>query len=199
MAITTTSPSWAFRRQFIAQLPHLNYPGLNIGNGYTGTIGNAGTGTPTTSQYTTTLDHSLSGTLNKTIGKHSLKIGGELYVMKANNNTPVSNINSFSFSAGFTQQNAQTGSATAGNPFASLLLGWPSGGGYSFTIASAFQQIYEGFFVQDDWRITPKLTVNLGLRWEYESPMSERYNRQNAGFDFNATNPAAVAGDRPHL
>src|SRR5664280_532546 len=146
-------------------------------------------GTPTTSQYTTTLDHSLSGTVNKTIGKHSLKIGGEVFVMKANNNTPASNINPFSFSAGFTQQNSQTGSATAGNPFASLLLGWPSGVQLSYTIASAFQQIYEGFVVQDDWRVTPKLTLNLGLRWEYESPMSERYNRQNAGFDINATSP----------
>ncbi len=109
--------------------------------------------------------------------------------MKANNNTPASSINPFSFSSGFTQQNAQTGSATAGNPFASLLLGWPSGGGLSYTIASAFQQIYQGFFVQDDWRITSRLTLNLGLRWEYESPMSERYNRQNAGFAFDATNP----------
>src|ERR1039457_1256474 len=178
-----------FTPQFISQVSHVNYPGLNISGGYTGTIGNAGTGTPTTSQYTTTLDHSLSGTVNKTIGKHSLKMGGELYVMKANNNTPVSSINPFSFTAGFTQQNALTSSATAGNPFASLLLGWPSGGQYSATIASAFQQIYTGFFVQDDWRVTPKLTLNLGLRWEYESPMSERYNRQNAGFDINATNP----------
>jgi hypothetical protein len=178
-----------FTQQFISQAPHLNYPGMNISGGYTGTIGNAGTGTPTTSQYTTTFDHSLSATVNKTIGKHSLKIGGELYVMKANNNTPASSINPFSFSAGFTQQNSQTGSATAGNPFASLLLGWPSGGGVSYTIASAFQQIYEGFFVQDDWRVTPRLTLNIGLRWEYESPMSERYNRQNAGFDINATNP----------
>jgi hypothetical protein len=179
-----------FSQQFVAQAPHLNYPGLNItSGGYTGTIGNAGTGTPTTSQYTTTFDHSLSGTVNRTVGRHSLKIGGELFVMKANNNTPVSSINPFQISPGFTQQNAQTSSATAGNPFASLLLGWPSGGGVSYTIASAFQQIYEGFFVQDDWRVTPKLTVNLGLRWEYEAPMSERYNRQNAGFDFNATNP----------
>jgi hypothetical protein len=178
-----------FSQSFISQAPHVNYPGLNISGGYSGTIGNAGTGTPTTSQYTTTLDHSLSGTVNKTFGKHSLKFGGEMYVMKANNNTPVSSINPFSFSAGFTQQNAQTGSATAGNPFASLLLGWPSGGGVSATIASAFQQIYEGVFIQDDWRITSRLTLNLGLRWEYESPMSERYNRQNAGFDFNATNP----------
>ena len=179
-----------FSQQFISQAPHLNYPGLNItSGGYTGTIGNAGTGTPTTSQYTTTFDHSLSGTVNRTIGKHSLKIGGELFVMKANNNTPASSINPFQLSPGFTQQNAQTSSATAGNPFASLLLGWPSGGGVSYTIASAFQQIYGGFFAQDDWRVSSRLTLNLGLRWEYESPMSERYNRQNAGFDFNATNP----------
>lgn len=178
-----------FSPQVLAQLPHVNYPGLNIGNSYTGTIGNAGTGTPGTSQYTTTVDHSLAATLNKTVGSHSLKMGGELYIMKANNNTPVSNLNSFSFNAGFTQQNAQSGSATAGNPFASLLLGWPSGGGYSVTIASAFQQIYEGFFVQDSWRATKNLTITLGLRWEYESPMSERYNRQNAGFDFTDANP----------
>ena len=109
--------------------------------------------------------------------------------MKANNNTPASSINPFQFNAGFTQQNAQTASATAGNPFASLLLGWPAGGAVSYTVASAFQQIYEGLFIQDDWRVTPKLTINLGLRWEYEAPMSERYNRQNAGFDFNSTNP----------
>ena len=149
----------------------------------------AGTGTPTTSQYTTTLDHSLSGTLNKTVGKHSFKAGAELYIMKANNNTPASSLNPFVVNAGYTQQNAQTGSSTAGNPFASLLLGDPSSGQYSLTIASAFQQIYEGFFVQDDIRVTSKLTLNLGLRWEYESPMTERYNRQNAGFDFNSTNP----------
>ena len=178
-----------FSPSVVSQLPHLNYPGLSISGGYTGTIGNAGTGTPGTSQYTTTFDHSLSGTVNKTWGRHSLKFGGELFIMKANNNTPVSNLNTFSFSAGFTQQNAQTGSATAGNPFASLLLGWPSGGGYSVTIASAFQQIYNGFFIQDDIRLTSRLTVNLGLRWEYESPMTERYNRQNAGFDFTSTNP----------
>ncbi len=181
-----------FSQAFISQVPHVNYPGLNIGNGYTGTIGNAGTGTPTTSQFSTTFDHSLSATLNRTIGKHGLKFGGELYIMKANNDTPESSINPFSFSSGFTQQNAQTGSATAGNPFAFAVVAWTGviGRGKSAPIiASAFQQIYEGFFIQDDWRITSKLTLNLGLRWEYESPMSERYNRQNAGFDFTDPNP----------
>ena len=41
-----------------------------------------------------------------------------------------------------------------------------------------------GVFVQDDWRIKPRLTLNLGLRWDYEAPMTERYNRMNAGFCF---------------
>ena len=98
-------------------------------------------------------------------------------------------MNAFSFNAGFTQQNAQTASAAAGNPLASMLLGYASGGGVSYNIASAFQQIYYGAFVQDSWRVNDRFTLTLGLRWDYEGPMSERYNRQNAGFDINATNP----------
>jgi hypothetical protein len=179
-----------FPQSFISQIPHTNFPAINMSNGYTGMVsGAAGTGTPQASQFSTTFDHSLSATVNKIVNKHSVKAGGELFIMKANNITPVSNVNPFSFSAGFTQQNAQSGSTTAGNPFASMLLGWPSGGGVSSNIASAFQQIYTGFFVHDDWRVTPKLTLNIGLRWEFEGPMSERYNRQNRGFAFDATNP----------
>ena len=171
-----------FSQTFASQVPHSTFPGVNLSNGYTSLQNDA-------SQYSTTVDHSLSGTLNKTVGKHTLKAGGELFVMKANNITPISNVNAFSFNAGFTQQNAQTGSAAAGNPLASMLLGYASGGGVSYNIASAFQQIYYGAFVQDSWRVNDRFTLTLGLRWDYEGPMSERYNRQNDGFDFNATNP----------
>ena len=40
---------------------------------------------------------------------------------------------------------------------------------------------YYGFFIQDDYRVTPKLTLNLGLRYEYETPRTERYDRATRG------------------
>jgi TonB dependent receptor len=46
-------------------------------------------------------------------------------------------------------------------------------------------------FVQDDWKLTPTLTVNLGLRWDYETPRTERYNRMVRGFGFGQANPLA--------
>lgn len=173
--------SMGFPQSFASQVPHQTFPGAGP-SGYT-SLQNAA------SQYSTTLDHSLSGTVSKIVNRHTIKAGAELFVMRANNITPISNVNSFGFNAGFTQQNAQSGSTTAGNAIATMLLGDAASGGVSYNIASAFQQIYYGVFVQDDWRVTSKLTLNLGLRWDYEGPLSERYNRQNRGFDFTDPNP----------
>lgn len=173
----------------ISQLPRQTFPGTGLSNGYSN-LQNAG------SQFSTTVTHSLSGTVTKTHGHHTIKLGAEWYAMRANNMVPASNLGSFNFSAGFTQQNAQTASASSGNPLASMLLGYPSGGSVNINIASAYQQLYYGVFVHDDWHVTPRLTLNLGMRWDYEGPMSERFNRQNAGFAFDATNPlqASVQG-----
>lgn len=174
--------SLGFPQSLISQLPHQTFPGTSMSNSYTG-LQNAA------SQYSTTLNHSLNGTVSKVTGKHTIKMGAEFFLMRANNDVPISNFGSFSFSAGFTQQNALNGSTSAGNPVASLILGYPSGGSVSYNIASAFQQLYYATFLQDDFRVSQRLTLNLGVRWDYESPMSERYNRQNEGFDFTDPNP----------
>src|SRR5207249_663794 len=85
-------------------------------------------------------------------------------------------------------------SAAAGHPIASFLLGTPSSGRIDSNAEAAFQGLYYGFFVQDDIKLTPKLTVNAGLRWEYEAPQTERFNRMSRGFDFNATSPVQPPG-----
>jgi hypothetical protein len=55
--------------------------------------------------------------------------------------------------------------------------------------SNAVQSTYSGLFFQDDWKITRRLTINMGLRYEYETPLTERFNRTVGSFDFSTANP----------
>jgi hypothetical protein len=109
----------------------------------------------------------------------------------------MSGVGTFAFDRTFTQAltsgNSCTGTGygctTAGDDMAALLLGYPTSGSYANNIAYALSQQYMALFVQDDWRVSSKLTVNAGLRWDYESPFTDRYNRMNSGFCSTCTNP----------
>ncbi len=80
--------------------------------------------------------------------------------------------------------NAAGSPGSIGQSVAALLLGLPtSSSNVARTASYAEQSNSWGFFVQDDWKVTPKLTVNLGLRYEFEQPLHERYNRSVLGFD----------------
>jgi hypothetical protein len=129
---------------------------------------------------------SIGETLNKVMSSHSLKFGGELRLM-LNNLTPQYASASLSFSDGFTRANPLVSSSASGDGLASFLLGYPSSVSSAYANQPARGQRYYSFFVQDDWRVTNELTLNLGLRWDYESPMTDRFDRQIVGFDDSTT------------
>ena len=87
---------------------------------------------------------------------------------------------------------AFTGAAT-GADFADFLLGLPQTASIAFGNADKYfrGESYAAYFT-DDWRISPSLTMNLGVRWEYESPVTEAYNRLanlDVARDFSAISP----------
>ncbi|HYO83039.1 MAG TPA: hypothetical protein VES20_16650, partial [Bryobacteraceae bacterium] len=83
-----------------------------------------------------------------------------------------------SFDGAWTGLNQQAPLAQQGLGFASFLLGVPSGFSFeSSQVGWAVSFKNHGLYIQDDWRATRTLTLNLGLRWEYEMPMTERFDR----------------------
>ncbi|MCU1235833.1 MAG: TonB-dependent receptor, partial [Candidatus Solibacter sp.] len=69
--------------------------------------------------------------------------------------------------------------ANTGDPIASFLLGRVNGGQISTTNFISSEKVGWSFYAQDDWKITPNLTFNLGLRYELFSPISEKFARQS--------------------
>jgi len=82
--------------------------------------------------------------------------------------------------------------AGTGQEFASLLMGTSASGSTGAAVFNVARAWLYGTYLQDDWKATKKLTLNLGLRWEIQKPITDRYNRL-ATFDYNAINPACTA------
>ncbi len=131
-------------------------------------------------------------TLTRLQGKHNWKFGGEVRLIRVNV-WEARNAGQFNFNAGMTQgPNPNAASNNAGYGFASFLLGTGATGNVLIqgwkNVAS--QSFYYAGYAQDDWRITNKLTLNLGVRYDYDAPRTERYNRMNF-FDPDAPSPLA--------
>lgn len=129
--------------------------------------------------------------LTKIIGRHSIKTGFEGRLLRVNTNEARS-AGDFNFGTGMTQgPNPNQASPTAGNGLASLLLGAGSGGSLIQNFKNvATQSFYYGGYFQDDYRVNTRLTINLGLRWDIDTPRSERFNRTNY-FDPSIASPLA--------
>jgi hypothetical protein len=129
-----------------------------------------------------------------TKGRHTLKFGGEQRLFFNNFFQPSYPNGYFSFDQDVTSSIPfDTNNGIEGNSFAGLLIGYGDSGGINVTQSVADKSKETGFYVQDDWRATSKLTLNLGIRYEWSSPYTER--RNNSQFsDFTGDSGLSVPG-----
>lgn len=139
--------------------------------------------------------HSASATLNKSMGAHSLKSGVEMRIYGERNNPPGNDqTGRYQFTNAYTRQSSASGTDYLGlQSYAAFLLGLPTT--TSITRPATYDQHSTtlGFFVQDDWRVTRRLTMNVGLRYEYELPMVEAEDRSVSNFDYGFVQPIQTA------
>ncbi len=129
-------------------------------------------------------------------GKHNFKFGGEQRLFYNNFQEPNYPSGYFHFAQSVTQQTvgeADEISSVQGNPFADILIGLGDYGGIEIDPMVFNKSKETAFYAQDDWRLTSRLTVNVGLRYEWSTPYDERYNRIQFS-DFNGNSGITVPG-----
>jgi hypothetical protein len=145
-------------------------------------------------EHTNTYSYNVGVT--KMSGRHNMKFGFQGQVKQNNSVAANRPGGQYYFDRGFTQPNPFVSGSNLGNGIASLLLGYPSGTQTSYVSLRALtapQAPFYGWYFQDDFKITQKLTLNLGFRYDLLLGVTERYNQSNSGFDPNVTNPIAAA------
>ncbi len=179
-----------FSSTFISQAlvpcaPVFSFGGSTLGSTY---FSGAGSSAPSLN-----LDqmNTIAGTLSKTIGRHTVKFGATGLLERFNNANPGNAAGSFSFAVTGSSLNPQVSSPSSGNPVASFLLGVGTAG-IDLNSQPARQSKMAAFYVQDDINVTPKLKVNLGLRWDWDSSLTDRFNAMTGAFDVNSASPLAA-------
>jgi len=161
-----------FPQSFINQLPpnDRQFPDVTI-SGLGGSIGGYGSAIGNRAAY----EWGDVVSLTKIWRGHSLNFGYQYTLYRGNPYDATPPI--FAFNAGFTQgPNPTVSSATAGLGLASLELGYPASGSFTYQASHEYQELNHALYIQDDWKVNHKLTLNLGLRWEYEGPFTDRNN-----------------------
>ncbi|HYA25890.1 MAG TPA: TonB-dependent receptor [Terriglobales bacterium] len=135
--------------------------------------------------------YSYSSALAWTKGKHNIKFGGEQRIFFNNFQEPNYATGYFHFAQTVTENVIGALNPDQGNPFADILLGIGDYGGIGIDPEAFNKSKDTSFYTQDDWRVTPKLTLNLGLRYEWSTPYTERFNHIEFS-DFNANSGVTV-------
>jgi hypothetical protein len=163
-------------------------PNINIG-GFTGSL--FGSGSYSWAPYNS---YQLLPSMTITRGRHTIRFGLEYHYEAEGSVAPGNAYGAFTFGNLTSQATGHTFLSTETyNGIASLLLGIPTSGSQAINASYYLTRPYYGGYIQDDFKATNRLTVNIGLRYDVQLPWLERYNRQASMFNINAVNPDSAA------
>ncbi len=167
-------------------------PNINIGDSYN----NSGFGGQPYNYYLNGSDtHQWQGIVSWIKGSHEFKFGAEGRVHRINSANPGPTGGTFNYDFTSTSQNNFGDSTSGGDAMASFLTGFGTGNNGAYEVANwvSTQNFQWSGYVQDNWKVTPKLTLNIGLRYDVTLPRTERYNRMN-WVDLGVVSPLQIPG-----
>jgi hypothetical protein len=189
-------PSYILANSTYRQIPAISF-GSSCGNTTTQAssfdcFGNA------TADHIPSLSYQLFGDVSKQVRSHTLKFGAEWrkYVLNAQQFGAATGSYTFTSTATASWTSGPASNLSVpnfGQDFAAFMLGLPTSGSYDINTGGNFSSRYYAAFLQDDWRVRHDLTLNLGLRFDHDTPYSESLGRTVNGFNFTAANPVASA------
>src|SRR5262245_59127312 len=181
-----------FSQSFLSAIPYKKFPVFAISGYGTDNFDTFGDRDP---QDTTFYGHSVNASVSKLVGSHTLKGGFDFRVIGMKLFARGQPSGRFFFDSGFTRADPLTGGATVlQHSLASFLLGYPSSGDITIGSPNNFYINYYAGYAQDDFRVNSKLTLNLGLRYEFEQGLQERDNNITVGFSRDKAFPVQVPG-----
>jgi hypothetical protein len=134
--------------------------------------------------------HEAAANMTTIAGAHTLRYGFAYRVYRRNNFNLGNSSGGINFDPTWTRGPLNNSPvAPMGQSFAAFLYGLAGSGSFPITDSYAEQSTVPALFVQNDWKVSPKLTLSLGLRYERPSPVEERFDRSVRGFDAGAASP----------
>jgi hypothetical protein len=140
--------------------------------------------------------HDAATNLTTISGAHTLRYGAAFRTYRENRYDFGHSSGSFAFGTNWTRGPLDTSpGAPMGQTMASFLYGLPTGGFFPIQDSYAEQGTTWAFYLQDDWKLSKKLTLSIGLRYELASPLTERFNRSVRGFEAAAITPVSAQAE----
>lgn len=183
---------------YIGQMPLESIPEIQ---GLVSGAENGGLGTAQAGSYTVDTFQTMDVALTQVFHRQTIKYGFEHLIQQegAGGLNDAGGLFNFGGNAWTCQNPVANCTSNVGNGsnIANFLLGLPTSGSIPINATGFFSQHYTAAYIQDDWRLTPKFTLNLGLRWDYQTGVSERHNkaytRYNTGYVQTAITSASQA------